>query len=414
MASKRPGRARKARRSQSLTSLLDPSPLLGAPREVAALQESEANFRLALRHTPITLFHQDYNLRYTWIYTTDPHLSKVDCLGKHDRDLLPPEEAVTLTRIKRRALERGLSERAEVRLTVDEITFFCELTVTPTYDARGALSGLAGTAIDISKRKQASAQPTPVLEPEHQWYETEEKGKVEKLVETVMHELNNPLGVIVGLAQVLLQEVGEGTPFYRHLRSIESEAQRCIHLLRQLGDFTCPTPPTLVWADLSHVIDRSLAVVASRLRQQQITTAVDLLPSLPLLYVDAQQLQQVLLHLISNALEAMPQGGQLTIKTKVVSEPEATGGIDAPAVVITVTDTGGGIASENCKKIFQPFFTTKSQGCIGLGLAICQGIVHAHGGRLLVDSALGQGSTFSIWLPGGERLPSPQWKRVPF
>jgi len=82
--------------------------------------------------------------------------------------------------------------------------------------------------------------------------------------------------------------------------------------------------------------------------------------------------------------------------------------------VITVTDTGGGIASANREKIFQPFFTTKSQGCIGLGLAICQGIVHAHGGRLLMDSAPGQGATFSIWLPVGERLPSPRRKRVPF
>jgi two-component system NtrC family sensor kinase len=414
MTSKRRGRAVKARRSQPLASPLDPSPPPGDPREVTALQESEANFRLALRHTSITLFHQDHHLRYTWMYTTDPHLSKVDCLGKHDRDLLPPDEAVTMTRIKRRVLERGISERTEVRLTVDGITLFCELTVTPTYDAQGTLSGLAGTAINITKRKQTSAQPTRVLVQEHQWHETEERGKVGKLVETVMHELNNPLGVIIGFAQVLLQEVEAGNPFHRQLQSIESQAQRCIHLLRQLGDFTCPAPPTLVWADLSHVIHRSLAVVAGRLRQQQITTVVNLLPGLPLLYVDTQQLQQALLHLISNALEAMSQGGRLTIQTRTASEPEAAGGIDAPAVVITVTDTGVGITSENREKIFQPFFTTKSQGCIGLGLAICQGIVHAHGGRLIMDSAAGQGATFSIWLPVGERLPSPRWKRVPF
>jgi two-component system NtrC family sensor kinase len=262
--------------------------------------------------------------------------------------------------------------------------------------------------------KDHQGQPlAPLLDPSApQRGETNEKERLGKLVEVVMHELNNPLGVIIGFSQVLLQEVGMSDPYYRQLRNIETEAQRCTYLLRQLRDFACSAPPTLAWADLPHVIHRSLAVVANRLQQQQITAVVEVQPGLPLLYVDAPQLQQALLHLIFNALEAMPQVGQLTIQTRVADGSAAANGIGASAVMITVTDTGRGIASENREKIFQPFFTTKSQGALGLGLAICQDIVHAHGGRLLVDSTPGQGATFSIWLPVGEKLPSPQKKQA--
>jgi signal transduction histidine kinase len=102
----------------------------------------------------------------------------------------------------------------------------------------------------------------------------------------------------------------------------------------------------------------------------------------------------------------MPRAGRLTIQARVADESAAANSDCASAVRITVTDTGGGIASEHREKIFQPFFTTKSQGALGLGLAICQGIVHAHGGRLLVDSTPGQGAAFSLWLPMEKGFPA--------
>lgn len=408
MAIRRLRRAGKARQPQPLTPPLDPAPPPGDLGEVAALQENEANFRVALRQTPITLFRQDRDLRYTWRYSTDPHVSKVDVLGKRDRDLLPSDESATLTRLKRRVLERGVEEHAEVRLTIEGRTSWYDLTVTPTCDAQGALSGVAGTVIDITKRTPAFVQGrwrealSRGLTRGQQRREAEGRERLGEVVATVMHEFNNPLGVIMGFAQDLLQEMGVADPRSRRLQIIESEAQRCTHLLRQLRDFAYLAPPALAWTDLPYMIRRSLALVASHLRQQQITLVVDLQPDLPLLHVDAQQLQQALLHLVFNALEAMPEKGQLTIQARMIDEPEAAEGVGAPAVVISVTDTGGGIASEEHEKIFQPFFTTKSQGGMGLGLAISQGIVHAHRGRLLVDSALGEGATFSIWLPVGE------------
>ncbi len=324
-----------------------------------------------------------------------------------------------MTRLKRRVLKRGVREHAEVHLTIEGKTHLYELTVTPICDARGTLSGLAGTAIDITTHKQASTQErwrealSRVRAQGQQRRETEGGERLEEVMATVMHEFNNPLGVIMGFAHDLLQEVGVADPRSRRLQIIESEAQRCTHLLRQLRDFTYPAPPALAWTDLPYVIRRSLALVASHVQQQQITLVVDLQPDLPLLHVDAQQLQQALLHLIFNALAAMPQKGRLTIQARVTDEPEAADRVGAPAMVISVTDTGGGIASEDHEKIFQPFFTTKPQGGLGLGLAICRGIVHAHEGRLLVDSAPGQGATFSICLPVGERPPSRRRERDP-
>src|SRR5262249_36529117 len=131
MATRRPGRAVKARRPQPLAPPLGPFPRPGDQREVAALEENEANFRLALRQTPITLFHQDRDLRYTWSYSDDPRVSKIAVLGKRDRDLLPSDEAATLTRLKRRVLKRGVREHAEVHLTIEGKTYLYELTVTP-------------------------------------------------------------------------------------------------------------------------------------------------------------------------------------------------------------------------------------------------------------------------------------------
>jgi signal transduction histidine kinase len=150
---------------------------------------------------------------------------------------------------------------------------------------------------------------------------------------------------------------------------------------------------------LQKLISTSLALVVTALRKQRIQTAIEIQANLPRAYVDAQQLQQVLLNLFFNAIEAMPHGGQLGVQAALAPHLTETSGLRGPAVLIRVIDTGTGIAAEDQVKIFRPFFTTKTKGGMGLGLSICQSIIQAHGGRILVDSAPGEGTTCSLILP---------------
>lgn len=227
------------------------------------------------------------------------------------------------------------------------------------------------------------------------------------LAASFAHEFNNPVGIILGFAQDLLYEMQPNDPLHRRLEIIESEAQRCKRLVRDLVDFVRPAPTHLVWTDLQKLITTSLTLVATPLRQQHIQTAVEVEAALPLLYVDAQQLQQVLLNLFFNAIEAMPEGGQLGVRVKMNADTTTENG-HSREVVISIDDTGPGIAQRDRDNIFHPFFTTKVKGGMGLGLSICTSIVQAHSGRITLDSRPGQGTTFSIVLPVTEPDPHAQ------
>ena len=219
------------------------------------------------------------------------------------------------------------------------------------------------------------------------------------LAASFAHEFNNPVAIILGFAQDLLREVGPTDTLRRRLEIIESEAQRCKRLVRDLVDFVRPAPTHYLWTDLGKLIASTLALVATPLRQQQIEIDVHVSPDVPQLLVDAQQLQQVLLNLFFNAMEAMPEGGVLGVQATFLAEGSTLRGTSQREVLLHVSDTGAGIASQDLIKIFQPFFTTKIKGGMGLGLSICESIVQAHGGQITVESSPEQGTRFSIVLP---------------
>ncbi|HEX8685101.1 MAG TPA: ATP-binding protein, partial [Pyrinomonadaceae bacterium] len=172
---------------------------------------------------------------------------------------------------------------------------------------------------------------------------------------------------------------------------------RCKQITNGLLDFSRARAVEPAPVDVSEVVESAARLLAHQKRGAPVKIEIALSESLPLVSGDMGQLQQAVIILAENAIDAMPQGGTLTMRTL----REVTD--EGPSVVVEVGDTGHGIAPEIREKIFDPFFTTKEVGRgTGLGLAVCYGIVTEHGGRIGVESAVGRGSTFRITLPAAQ------------
>lgn len=210
----------------------------------------------------------------------------------------------------------------------------------------------------------------------------------------VAHELNNPLTTVVGFSELILQDLSKDSPFYADLEMVLREARRAREVVRRLLDFTRQGEITRTRYDFNAIVNDVLSLVRHLLHTSGIHYSLDLEENLPWVYVNVNQMKQVLLNLIHNAIQAMPLGGNLTIITR-QHERE-----NRPWVVCHVKDSGVGIPPELRERIFEPFFTTRShQGGTGLGLSISYNIVADHGGMLEVESEPQKGSCFSIWLP---------------
>ena len=227
--------------------------------------------------------------------------------------------------------------------------------------------------------------------------QTEKMASIGKMAAVLAHEINNPLSGILTYAKLLRkwtdrEDIGETRRAEIHdsLDLIASESRRCGDLVKNLLTFSRVTPMNLQPADLNRVIEQSLRLVQHQAELAGIQVQPQLEPDLPLVRCDAAQIEQVLLALIMNAMDAMPQGGNLWI---VSSRGDHH-------VQIVVRDDGSGIPAEILPRIFEPFLTTKETGRgVGLGLAISHSILDRHNGTIEVQSAVGHGTTFIVTLP---------------
>jgi two-component system cell cycle sensor histidine kinase/response regulator CckA len=213
---------------------------------------------------------------------------------------------------------------------------------------------------------------------------------VGELTASMAHEFNNPLGIILGFAQSLLDTLSPSDPNYQHVQIIAEEAKRCEKLVQELLEFGRPKSSDFVVTDVEQIIQRTMSLVQPHAAKNRVETAVDVSVGLPQIYADPQQLQQILLNLGLNALDAMPKGGTLTMTASSAA---------AGSIVITVSDTGMGIDKDVMPRIFQAFFTSKKRRGLGLGLPICDRIAKSHGGTIKVESKPGEGTTFKVYLP---------------
>lgn len=264
--------------------------------------------------------------------------------------------------------------------------------------SRGAnLTELILLAIeDFTERKRAEellkseeALRQKLMELEQQLISSGRLISVGELTASMAHEFNNPLGVIMGFTQDLLTEIDPSSPNYRSLQIIDEETQRCKKIIEELLQFARPGPTDLHSTDIREVVEQAIKLLSNRLYKQKIEVITRIDDNLQRIHADSRQIEQVLVNLFLNAIDAMPGGGTLTIEAKRARD----------GVSIIVMDTGFGIEDKDLPKVFQPFFTSKKRSGLGLGLPICHRIIKNHGGSIEVASQAGQGSTFRVYLP---------------
>ncbi|MFN8626979.1 MAG: ATP-binding protein [Candidatus Binatia bacterium] len=297
-----------------------------------------------------------------------------------------------------------------------EETFFARqrrvpvrLSCSPIWGPEGQIQGTALVIQDLSYQKK--------LEDESRRNET--LARLGGLVAGLAHEVKNPLGGISGAAQLLAKRFADRPEAVECTGVMIREIDRLSRLVEQLLTLGAPPPPTLVPVDIHAVLGEALAVMEPELRARDIAVRLQILPGLPDVRGEEAQLKSVFLNLIKNAIEAMPEGGVLTIATGMETDfyiirrrggqaapPPRVGseGIErAPQPLerflrVEVADIGPGFGTVEPERIFEPFFTTKPRGS-GLGLAICERIVAVHGGDIRAENRRGGGAVVTVTLP---------------
>jgi two-component system NtrC family sensor kinase len=249
-----------------------------------------------------------------------------------------------------------------------------------SYDELGELAATFNRMVGIIKRNK---------EMETTLAQQEKMASLGVLSSGVAHEINNPLGVILGYAGHLESKMDPADPNFRYIQDIRKESKRCKGIVQDLLSYARTPRPALEQTDINALLEQIADFAANHLDLHRMRVVRDFAADAPRIPVDPDQMRQVAINLILNAGAAMESGGTITVGTVVCEE----GFVD-----IVIRDEGVGIAPENLEKVFEPFFTTKTRGT-GLGLAITRRIVEQHLGRIMVESELGRGTTVTVRLP---------------
>jgi signal transduction histidine kinase len=220
--------------------------------------------------------------------------------------------------------------------------------------------------------------------------DAERLAAIGELSAAVAHGIRNPVSGIRAAAQLASLELPDGHPLRENIGDIIAEADKLEARIKTLLDFAKPFQPNPVACRLEQIVADAVASLRNRLAAQDVDLVVDLPPALPEVELDYAQIEQVLIGLLSNAVEAMPGGGRITITGRIAD--------DGRRLLLYVGDTGPGIAPDQLKRVFELFFTTKASGT-GLGLAVAKRVVELHGGKIAVESEPGTGTRFTIELP---------------
>lgn len=301
--------------------------------------------------------------------------------------------------------------REAVGLRKNGTTFPIDLSVA---EARlGQERAFVGIIRDISERKRAEkaleesreslqkavaelqSRNEEIRAMTQQLWQAAKLASVGELAASIAHELNNPLATVSLRAESILAQTPEEDRRRRALEIIQQETKRMGELVANLLQFSRRGEDQVSTVDLRHELAKSVELIQHHFRKRQVAVIQDLAVNTPIIYGDRQKLRQVFLNLLTNASDAMPRGGTLTLRAGPAAMADGR-----PGVQIEFADTGVGISAENLQKIMEPFFTTKEEGKgTGLGLAICRRIVTEHAGAIEITSKVGVGTSVCVLLP---------------
>lgn len=243
---------------------------------------------------------------------------------------------------------------------------------------------------DIKGVIELSRDITKEIKSQQNMMQQEKLMSIGRLSAGVAHEINNPLTTILTSAMLIQEDLDPQDPIYEELSMISMETLRCRKIVQSLLDFARQSTPMKKKHDLNGIIIESMYLTKKQAEFSNIKLKTILFENLPPVFVDKDQIQQTLINLILNAVEATESGGAIVVKSEYNPSTRMN--------IIQIDDTGRGIPKEHLNKIFDPFFTTRESGT-GLGLAITHSIIEQHGGRITVDSSFGKGACFTIMLP---------------
>ncbi len=283
-----------------------------------------------------------------------------------------------LLALDNRELKVESTEGAEIWIDVSR---------TPLIDGSGRPNGYSFVIRDITERKMAEGKMAF----------TERMTAVGNMAAVLAHEIGTPLGVISNTAEYLMLDMDEDDARREELDAIVHETDRIGGLVRELLSYSRPEEPEMDPLRLEEVISRVQRLIYHASEKQGTELRIRVDPELPSVLGDANQLEQVIMNLCMNALQAVEQGGEVKMLAR-QSCPIGPDGREHEGLELVVEDTGAGIPTANLSKLFDPFFTTKVNGT-GLGLSVCKTLVEEHGGSISAQNRLEGGASFTVWLP---------------
>lgn len=319
-----------------------------------------------------------------------------DLLGSYITDLFPEDKEIRrflklLFLPNKRIDEREIEFRKK-----DGSSIIVGISASPIHDENNKYDGVILLFRDLTEVRNLKMQVEKM----------ERLALLGELSAGIAHEIRNPLAGIKAAAQILEDSYGTDDFRYQIIVRIIREVDKANRLLKEFFKFARPTRPKLNFHDIEMIIDGVYLLLAPKMQKRGIQFQADFGGNVPQVYVDETQIEQVILNLFLNAIDSMTGGGVLKVSTfrkklTLLEEERSKLNIDDSEleyVLVEISDTGEGIPKDNLGKIFNPFFTTKTEG-VGLGLSICNRLVNENGGKIDVASEVGKGTTFILALP---------------